>query len=553
MRYFLILLFLLGGVQTSLGQQQIAFISDAHIQNVTDHPELVRSMEVQVQSTRLFNENYFALIAALDDVARREISLVVLPGDLTDNGQPVNMAKIQELLAAYSDRYGIQFFVTSGNHDPVRPYGMESVGHDFLQTDGSRATLREYCAGYPELMSYYEKFGFSPQAEYVYWETPFTSYGYEDYTFHKAVAEGTLEHRHYTLCDTLQAIDASYLVEPVEGVWLLAIDGGVYLPDKVADGKQLYKGSSVGYNNLLQYKPFLLPWVKKIAGEAEKRGKTLVAFSHYPLVDFNDGASELVRKAWGENKFDLHRVPSEEVGKAFLEAGIRLHVAGHMHVNDTGVLQGKDGKCLYNIQVPSIATYIPAYKILSLEGKDKFRVKTVQLDSVAEFDSLFELYRKEYAHDVRAGKKPLWSKEALESKTYQEFCDWQFRDLVRVRFIPKDLPAVVRDSIVPASGEQLWKRVTGTVAPDKSYKNWSGYDLILDLYRLRYADKLALRHISQQRLEAYRCLFDEAEKQASSSEIVTRLNELAGMFDCFLSGEPCDSFLIDLQKDRLSE
>ena len=50
--------------------QRIAFIADAHIQDVVGHPELVRSMEVQVQSTRLFNENYFALIAALEDVVK---------------------------------------------------------------------------------------------------------------------------------------------------------------------------------------------------------------------------------------------------------------------------------------------------------------------------------------------------------------------------------------------------------------------------------------------------------------------------------------------------
>ena len=71
---------------------RIAFIADAHVQDVMGHPELVRSMEVQVQSTRLFNENYFALIAALDDVAKRGITLVVLPGDLTDDGQLINQA-----------------------------------------------------------------------------------------------------------------------------------------------------------------------------------------------------------------------------------------------------------------------------------------------------------------------------------------------------------------------------------------------------------------------------------------------------------------------------
>ena len=49
-----------GMVLQGSAQTQIAFISDAHIQDVDGHAERVRSMEAQVQSTRLFNENYYA-------------------------------------------------------------------------------------------------------------------------------------------------------------------------------------------------------------------------------------------------------------------------------------------------------------------------------------------------------------------------------------------------------------------------------------------------------------------------------------------------------------
>lgn len=75
--------------------------------------------------------------------------------------------------------------------------------------------------------------------------------------------------------------------------------------------------------------------------EARRLHKTLVTFSHYPLVDFNDGVSDYVKKIWGNRRFDLDRVPEAEVSEAFLEAGIRLHFAGHMHVNDTGIWEGR--------------------------------------------------------------------------------------------------------------------------------------------------------------------------------------------------------------------
>lgn len=533
-------------------QTQIAFISDAHIQDVDGHPDRVRSMESQVQSTRLFNENYYALLAALDDVARKNIRWVVLPGDLTDNGQFFNQQKIKEILDAYSQRKGMRFFVTTGNHDPALPLGLSQRNAHFLAADGSRVAHKDSCAGYVPQMQCYADFGFFPRKDDRYWESPFTSYAYDNYSYEEACRESVLSKRTYMLCDSLTATDASYLVEPMEGLWLLAIDGGVYLPKERQDGKWGYQGSSAGYNLVLTHKPFLLPWVRKVVEEARKRHKTLVAFSHYPLVDFNDGMSGYVRRLWGDRRFDLHRVPETEVSEAFLKAGLRLHFAGHMHVNDTGVWEGKDGKHLYNIQVPSIATYVPAYKILTIESDEVFRVQTVTLDTVPGFDNLFPLYQAEYQSDSVRGHSPIWDKAILSARTYGEFCERQFRDLVRLRFIPRDLPASWQ-ALQGLTGAQMLKAVSGE---DKSEgAGWTGWrmnDLILDLYRLRYAERLALKDIPASRLAAYRYLFERARVSASHSSEAEMVDGLGTLFLAFLNGEPCRSVVIDLKKDTIT-
>lgn len=538
---------LLGNAQT-----QIAFISDAHIQDVDGHAERVRSMEVQVQSTRLFNENYYALLAALDDVARRNIRWVVLPGDLTDNGQFFNQQKIKNILHSYTQRKGMRFFVTTGNHDPALPLGLMQKNAHFLAADGSRVTREDSCAGYVSQMECYADFGFFPRKDDCYWESPFTSYTYDKYSYEDACRESVLSKRTYTLCDSLTATDASYLVEPVDGLWLLAIDGGVYLPKEMKDGKWSYQGSSAGYNLVLKHKPFLLPWVRKVVEEAQKRHKTLVAFSHYPLVDFNDGVSESVRQMWGDRRFDLHRVPEAEVSEAFLQAGLRLHFAGHMHVNDTGIWEGKDGKHLYNIQVPSIATYVPAYKILTIESDEVFRVETVTLDTVSGFDSLFPLYRAEYQSDSLRGHSPVWNKEILSARTYGEFCDYQFRDLVRLRFIPRDLPESWR-ACLDFTGAQMLEAVSGEEkSDDADWTDWCMKDLVLDLYRLRYAERLALEDIPRTRLAVYRYLFDRARISTFRSAEVEMVKGLGTLFLAFLNGEPCQNFVIDLKKDTIT-
>lgn len=539
---------LLGNAQT-----QIAFISDAHIQDVDGHAERVRSMEVQVQSTRLLNENYYALLAALDDVARRNIRWVVLPGDLTDNGQFFNQQKIKNILHSYTQRKGMRFFVTTGNHDPALPLGLMQKNAHFLAADGSRVTREDSCAGYVSQMECYADFGFFPRKDDCYWESPFTSYTYDKYSYEDACRESVLSKRTYTLCDSLTATDASYLVEPVDELWLLAIDGGVYLPKEMKDGKWSYQGSSAGYNLVLKHKPFLLPWVRKVVEEAQKRHKTLVAFSHYPLVDFNDGVSESVRQMWGDRRFDLHRVPEAEVSEAFLQAGLRLHFAGHMHVNDTGIWEGKDGKHLYNIQVPSIATYVPAYKILTIESDEVFRVETVALDTVPGFDSLFPLYRAEYQSDSLKGHSPVWNKEILSARTYGEFCDYQFRDLVRLRFIPRDLPESWR-ACLDFTGAQMLEAVSGEEkSDDADWTDWCMKDLVLDLYRLRYAERLALEDIPRTRLAVYRYLFDRARISTFRSAEVEMVKGLGTLFLAFLNGEPCQNFVIDLKKDVITE
>lgn len=524
--------------------QRIAFIADVHLQDVEGHPELVRSMQSQIHSTRLFNENYYAFMAALDDVVRRHISLVVLLGDLTDDGQEVNQEAMRKILDNYSRRYGISFFVTTGNHDPQRPFGMEYIGSDFLTPDGGTTTLasapcctkkREemkvdsslHCTGYREMMECYASFGYFPRPEYLYWETPFSTYGYKEYSYPQALAESRIENRSYTLCDSLAATDASYLVEPAEGVWLLAIDGSVHLPTgKAGSGQEAYQGAGAGYNNVLKHKPFLLPWVRKVAAEAQRRHKQLVAFCHYPLAEFNCGASPLIASAWGKDKFDLQRVPADSITEAFLEAGIRLHVAGHMHVNNTAVKTGKDGSRLYNIQVPSIATCLPAYKILTLMGTSAVQVETVVLDSVPGFDRLFPLYRQEYKHALACGKQPEWNEEILRSKSYGEYCSLHFSHLVRRRLIPQDIPSALTEGLAQASDSCLLP------------------DLLPDLYRLHYAGWLARKQMPAERICKYRSWFAAARNLPLSKECRKQVEALEEIFNCFLHPLPDDNFTI---------
>lgn len=544
---------------------RIAFISDAHVMDVVGHPELVRSQEMQVQSTRLFNENYFALCAALDDCGRRGIKLVVLPGDLTDNGQLINQTCVRDLLNKYGKKYGMQYFVTMGNHDPARPFGYDSIIKGFLNEDGSQHSIAGvevmddvmynplmHCAGYEEQTDCYADFGFFPQKTYQFWATPFSSYNYANYSYAKAKSESAMQNRRYDLAKDTKAYDASYVVEPIKGLWILSLDGSVYLQNpnyspeaRLTPNASKYLGSEFGYNNILEHRKHLVDWVKKVTSEAKQKGKTLVTFCHYPLVDYNDGASTFIERPWSNKMFDYMRLPEEKVTDAFIEAGLQLHFAGHMHVNDTGVKQSK-GNAIVNIQIPSPALYVPAYKILTVNDATHFDVETVVLDDVPDFDKFFPLYKKEYEYDLAHGKQPVWSIEALQSKTYKEFCDWHFRDLTRTRFIPKDIPQELRENIIDKNGLEILRLIASNEIGEEAMKTWTGFDMLLDLYRLRYASELALTDIPESRLRQYEYIFQAAEASTKHSKFIEQMRSLGGMFRCLLNEEPCANFSIDL-------
>ena len=266
----------------------IAYMSDVHFHDVyanfadgsfkglpsaNGKNATIRTMRSQLTSTRLFNENYFAFVAALDDAVARGLKTVVISGDFSDDGQPVHLRGLQQVMERYRKEKGLDFFVTLGNHDPQRPYAIAAGKKDYLGVggkeqpifskngvpactgydqpwalrDGTICTPEVVHGGYEEIFQFMGRYGMMPQPEYLYWETPYSSYkGQASYSYEKAASEASLSRRSYeickegaggaykqpgyTLCSRLP--DATYLVEPQPGLWLMAVDANVFIPEK---------------------------------------------------------------------------------------------------------------------------------------------------------------------------------------------------------------------------------------------------------------------------------------------------------------------------------
>ncbi|MDR9366857.1 MAG: metallophosphoesterase [Balneolaceae bacterium] len=658
-------------------QFEIAFMPDVHFHDVfadfegefegllTDYKgenrhATIRTMQAQLTSTRLFNENYFAFIAALDDAANRGIKIIALPGDFSDDGQPVHLQGLVEILERYRDKYDLQFFVTPGNHDPTRPFTTEAGKNDYLghsgrpqpifsfnhpncinrsdQTNSSKNSklptphdvacmdqVKEL--GYSGLFELLSEFGLTPKDEYFYYETPFSSYqqgvdsigqkkkefGFEDrqYEICREGSGGSYREEEYTLCTEI--MDMSYLVEPVEDLWLLAIDANVYIPQGRSDDSSevIFTGSgNTGYNKLITHKKHLLPWLESVARRAEKDGKSLIAFSHFPAADFYNGAAPKIEKLWGKNEFQLARMPKDSTSRLFAETGIKLHIAGHMHMNGTSVFRDSvSRRFMANIQAPSLAAYVPAYKIVRITHQsDVAEVETVIMDEVPDFDTLFPHYREEwnYLHSIDYPSN--WNLDILNSKTYSEYTNWHIRELSRLRFLPREWPEDVRALLSGMTGrdmliatqidssalfkdykewlenndEEIENMTTGfshewvqarkksvSFAQEAGYnlsdfENWDGEDLSVDFYRLRNAGELAIPDITEGRMNQY--LFIAKILSESSVNIVNqsktdqqfhemfkdRFRTVFDVLTIFRDRLPDNNFQIDLETGEIN-
>ncbi|MBM7417528.1 MULTISPECIES: metallophosphoesterase family protein [Chryseobacterium] len=571
---------------------KIAFLADVHFQDLygefsdsnfkgienpkTGKKTILRTMDSQLHSTRIFNENYFAFLAALDDIAKRNIKIVALPGDYTDDGQAYNLRGLKKVLEEYQKKYKMRFFITTGNHDPVGPFLKQGGKSDFMDENGvelsivsnekliknkdQRTVVTKDIAmsGYLEILNEMKNFGCAASEKDLFWQTPFSTVPYQQFNFKNALKDSKYSNRMYEVSPGFLVPDLSYVVEPIKGIWLMAIDGNTYIP-KNSNGdlkdENNFQGASIGYNTILTNKKHLFSWVEKVVNEAKKHNKTLIAFTHYPILDFNDNAIEEIKKLLGKDKWQMDRVPQDEVAELLVKAGLKLHFAGHMHINDTGIKKFDDGKILVNIQVPSLAAYIPGYKILTVNSEDKFEVETVSIKNVPRFNELFPLYEKEFDNLKTKNLKEIWNKNILKTKNYQDFTLFHLKELVRLRFIPSDWPKDFIEKASKLSGKDLLELSSGNQKISNKIKNkfakWNFEDALLNLYQLQSADELAKKDIPKKRLSQYKFLEQNFENLKTDDEFLNQLKTFFKILEKLSSGDASDHFKIDFQKGEI--
>jgi len=552
---------------------KIAVIADPHFHDIDNRQGSGRGDRVAVRtladtnaSTRVFNESFHATRALLDDIVRRGISLVVIAGDLTDDGQQSTMTAATALLTDYSRRFGLRFVATLGNHDLYAIHGRHQSKR-FLNPDGSHMLVTSdpqmeqggsverivsgemYCGGYGAAVPALGELGFFRRKSDLHWECPFgTDDRLEARTFEIVSADGQTVRR---------MIDASFLVEPIEGLWLLSIDANVFEPrngdlDPTLE-KSYHDSTDAGWNSMPRNKVFVLDWMKDVAARAEALGKRLVAFSHYPIIDPLNGTWADEAKLLNDTSF-LRRTPRSEVSKAAAATGIKVHFSGHLHINDTAVFRDGDD-WLVNIAVPSMVGFPPAYKVVEMSG-GRLEVETVVVGDVPGYDTAFALYRVEAEREGT-------SAAVTEATGHADFLSRHLSEMVRHRYLPKEWPQDLA-ALVPQLCLGDLEMLAGTTAPLTpgdvplivasspgtgvvQLQDLPFFEMIVDWYRLRKGRELALDFIEPARIAVYRHLAARFAAGAwPAGSLQDRLASFMRMLSDWLASAPSRDFSVDL-------
>lgn len=531
----------------------VAVIADAHFHDI-DSDYGCRGIDVEGQrltlrswvdtrrSSRVFNESKMALQRALQDIEKRGIKHVVLLGDYTDDGQIEATQRLVDLLRRHRDQSGTQFFAITGNHDAFGPLGkhqstrfVSDCNDTVLVTSDPEVAATEpesaiftpamYCEGVADGITKMSDFGLFNQSDYVHWESPF---GLND----------SVDTRQYLACsaDGLSAhrlVDASYLVEPVAGLWLLMIDANVFEPRNgqwmPAQKKAFLDSSDAGWNSVLRNKPHLLSWIGDVCARARQGHKKLLAFSHYPIIDPFGDHEQRAFNLFGDHEM-TKRQPEKAVAEKLLCTGLQLHFSGHLHVSALSH-HSNNSQTIEDCAVPSLVAFPACYKIVH-SASEVFDIDTVRLSSMLLDTRLVAYYQQEPTANSATDTA------TLSASRYEEFLYRRMQSRVEHHYLAKEWPAHLAQSVretnvadlalFMASGSAAtggglvpMKGAIASQACDSLNLALSPYDicvvdltgchmiqLISDWYCLRQASYLARTFITADNLRIYRYLTD---------------------------------------------
>ncbi len=225
---------------------------------------------------KLLEESGEVLENVIGVVLEKKPDLVLIPGDLTKDGELVSHQLVVSLLERIRTA-GITTIVIPGNHDIDNPEGV------YYQGDQTRPAERTSTQQFAQL---YANFGYA---------------------------------RPETVRDPASL---SFTCEPLKGLVLICLDSNLYEENRYKE-----RGDTINQNQTAgRIREATLEWMWQQADAARAAGKQVVAMMHHNAVEHYDGQAK-VQSPYVVKDY-------QKVAEGMMQHGIHLVLTGHQHLQD---------------------------------------------------------------------------------------------------------------------------------------------------------------------------------------------------------------------------
>ena len=305
----------------------IILMTDIHVMS----PELLKSegeafTNYVSTDPKLLEYSGEVLNKIIDETLQRKPDLVIIPGDLTKDGELLSHQLVAKTLGRLRQA-DIPVVVVPGNHDIENPNGKYFDGA--VTQTAERTTPQQF--------------------ESIY----------GDFGYNMAIAR--------------DEASLSYACEPLDGLVLLCIDSNMYEYNLYKD-----KGDAYDYNQTAgRIRDATLTWMLEQADKAHEQGKQVAVVQHHNIVQHHD-AEGMVQSYYIIKDY-------EEVGRLMMQHGIHLAFTGHLHLHD--IAQYRIGgstvaDSLVDVATGSAVSYPNAWRVMTASNEfTKWKIGTEYVKS----------------------------------------------------------------------------------------------------------------------------------------------------------------------------
>lgn len=233
----------------------------------------------------------------------KDIKYILVPGDLTKNGELEGHMALAERFRAFEEETGIQVLVINGNHDVRNANAAEFKNGRFTETTFTEPE---------EFREIYNDFGYD------------------------------LADAFFTPAEGAQAGQLSYAATLEGGYRLISLDGGCYSSDNTSDGENIAETRGAFTEELLQ-------WALEQIAAAKAQGLTVIGMTHFNLVKHFECEDSVFTAFPIDNWM--------EVCESLADAGMHFAFTGHIHMTDLASHTSDSGETLTDCSSASLLSF----------------------------------------------------------------------------------------------------------------------------------------------------------------------------------------------------